>query len=60
LLAGLAAFGFVLQTFVMEKCLFPRSPDEILVAVYAPDGAIGIFWRFALGGHFQFMDFFPV
>ena len=60
LLTRLAALGFVLQTLVVEKGLFSRCPDEILVTVYAPDRAIGIFWGFALGGHFQFMDFFPV
>jgi hypothetical protein len=56
LLAWLATFGFVLQALVMKKSLFPRGPDEILVAVYTLDRAV---WVFNLGVCFHLTDFFP-
>jgi hypothetical protein len=40
LLAGLATLGFVLEALVVEDYLLACSPDEVLVAVDAPDGAI--------------------
>ena len=43
LLARLATLRFVLQSLVMEKCLFAGSPDEILVTVYALDAAVWMF-----------------
>jgi hypothetical protein len=52
LLTRLAAFGFVLQSLVMEKCLFAGRPDEILVTIYASDGAIWMLWVFGFEGGF--------
>jgi hypothetical protein len=43
LLARLATLWLVLQSFVMEKGLLTRRPDEILVAIYAFDAAIRMF-----------------
>jgi hypothetical protein len=53
LLARLATLWFILQSFVMEKGLFPRRPDEALIAIYALDAAIRMFC-----GCIQQMDFF--
>jgi hypothetical protein len=41
----------------MEKGLFSRRPDEVLVAVYALDAAIRMF---GICGSPQLMDFFPL
>jgi len=38
--AGLATFGFVLQTFVVEKDLLTGRPDEWLAAIDAGDRSI--------------------
>ena len=40
LLAWLAALGLVLQTFVMEKDLLTRSPDEFFAAINAAYRAV--------------------
>jgi hypothetical protein len=50
LLARFAALGFVLQSLVVEECLLAGCPDEILVTVYAFDGAIWMLWMFGLKG----------
>jgi len=59
LLARLATLWFVLQPLVMEKRLFPGSPDEILITVYAFDRAIRMLWIIVLGACFQVTSFFP-
>jgi hypothetical protein len=43
LLARLATLWLVLQSLVMKKSLFPRRPDEILIAIYAFDAEIRMF-----------------
>ena len=43
LLAGLATFWFVFEALVVEENLLACSPDEVFVAVDAPDGAVLIF-----------------
>jgi hypothetical protein len=40
LLARLAPLRFVFQPFVVKEYLFAGSPDEILVAINAPDWAV--------------------
>ena len=50
LFAGLAPLWFVFQSLVVEENLFTRSPDEVLVTVYAFDKAILIF---TFVSHFQ-------
>jgi hypothetical protein len=55
LLARLAAFGFVLQTFVVEKRLFACGPNEGFIAVDASNGLVLVF-----GVGIRGLDFFPV
>jgi len=59
LLTRLATLWFVLQSLVMKKRLFPGSPDEILITVYAFDSAIRMLWFVVLDSCFQVTDFFP-
>jgi hypothetical protein len=59
LLARLATLWFVLQSLVMEKRLFPGSPDEILITVYTFNSPIWMLWIFVLDAWFQVTDFFP-
>jgi hypothetical protein len=59
LLARLATLWFVLQSLVVEKRLFPGSPDETLVTVYAFDSAIRMLWIVVRGACFQVTKFFP-
>jgi hypothetical protein len=46
LLARFATLWFVPQSLVVEECLLAGCPDEILVTVYAFDGAIWMLGRF--------------
>jgi hypothetical protein len=48
LLARLAALRFILQSLVVKEGLLAGCPDEILVTVYAFDGAIWMLGRFGL------------
>jgi hypothetical protein len=34
-LAGLAAFGFILELFIVEKKLFPSGKDKLCTAICA-------------------------
>jgi len=43
LFAGLAAFWFVLQTFVVKENLLTTGPNKILTAVHALNRAIFVF-----------------
>ena len=56
LLAGLATLGLILQSLVMKEGLLARRPDEILIAVYTPDGAIRVLNFGAFG---RLKGFFP-
>jgi hypothetical protein len=40
LLAGFTTLWFVFQSLVVKEYLFARSPNEVFVAVNAPDGAV--------------------
>jgi hypothetical protein len=57
LFAGLATLWFVFQSFVVKEDLFARSPDEVFVAVNAPDGAV---LKFAFLSSFHYLCGFHV
>ena len=56
LLAGLATLGLILQALVMKEGLLARRPNEILITVYTPDGAIRVL---NLGAFGRLKGFFP-
>jgi hypothetical protein len=57
LLAGLTTFWFVFEPLVVEENLLARSPNEVFVAVDAPDGAVLIL---AFLGSFHYLCGFHV
>jgi len=57
LFAGLATLGFVLEALVVKEYLLACSPDEVLVAVDAPDGAV---LKLGFLGSFHYLNGFRV